>query len=324
VDVCPVGALTSKDFRFTMRAWELMTTPSICTGCATGCNVEIHHRNERAWRLVPRLNPEVNGHWMCDEGRFTYHQLREERLTVPTVGGLPASWDKAIKLAAERIAGAQKLGSTIAVVLSAQASNEDNFALLKLAAAWKAQVYWAGRPPVPGRADGKLRVDDVNPNTAGVKAMAPGAQPLAALEPGINTGAVRVVVALGHDLPMSDTALGRLRELDLYLALSTHELGPVAGAGVALPIAAWAEQPGSFTNVDGKLQRFHAAITAPGQAVPAWEALMRLAAATGTKLAWAHARDVWKDMTAAVAPWKGAAWGREVRPVQLRFAGSRG
>ncbi|MGH9888983.1 MAG: 2Fe-2S iron-sulfur cluster-binding protein, partial [bacterium] len=63
VDVCPVGALTAKDFRFTMRAWELEATPSVCNGCATGCNTEVHHRNGRAWRLVPRLNPDVNKYW---------------------------------------------------------------------------------------------------------------------------------------------------------------------------------------------------------------------------------------------------------------------
>src|SRR4051812_39950094 len=101
VDVCPVGALTSKDFRFTMRSWELDATPSVCNGCATGCNIEIHHKNGRAWRLVPRLNSDVNGHWMCDEGRFTYHALRDRRLAAPVVGGLPSSWDRAVKAAAE-------------------------------------------------------------------------------------------------------------------------------------------------------------------------------------------------------------------------------
>ena len=324
VDVCPVGALTSKDFRFTMRAWELDASPSVCPGCATGCNIELHHKADRVWRIQPRLNPEVNGHWMCDEGRFTYHGLREQRLVTPTVGGLPASWEKAIKAAGDKITAALKTPGTVAVVLSAQASNEDNFALVRLAAAWKAQVYVAGRPPVPERADDKLMDADVNPNTAGVKALAPNAQPLAALEPGINTGAVRVVIALGADLPLSATALGRLREIDLYLALSSHERGPVGAAGVSLPIAAWAEHAGSFTNRDGRLQRFHGAIAPPGQAVAGWEALVRLARATGANLTWAQARDLWKDMTAAVAPWKGAPWGREVRPMQLRFAGSRG
>jgi len=328
VDVCPVGALTSKDFRFTMRSWELEATPSICNGCATGCNIEIHHNNGRAWRLVPRLNLDVNGHWMCDEGRFTYHELREQRLAVPTVGGLPSSWDKAVKLAAERLAGPLKDPATVAVVLSAQASNEDNFALARLAAAWKAPLYLTARPERGDRADDKLRVADVNPNRAGVLAIA-GAAPLgdlAALETGVNTGAISAVVFLGHDLPVSETALRRLRELDCVIALASHERGPVKAAAIALPIAAWAETAGSVTNVDGKVQRMHPAIDPPGLAVAGWDAVARLASAAGVgkTVAWEHARLVWKDMTAQVKPWSGLPWGREVRPLALRFAGSRG
>lgn len=324
VDVCPVGALTSKDFRFTMRAWELDATPSVCQGCATGCNVEIHHKQGRAWRLVPRANPDVNGHWMCDEGRFTYHDLREQRLAVATVDGLPASWDKALAAAASRLAAPLKEAGAVAVVLSAQASNEDNFALAKLGAAWKAKIYATARPDRGERADGKLRVADVNPNRAGVAAIAPTAADITDLEIGVNTGAIRAVVFLGHDLPVSETALRRLRELDCVIALSSHERGPVKAAGIALPIAAWAEAHASVTNADGRLQRMHAAFAPPGQAAPGWEAIARLAGATGGKLTWAAPRDVWKDMTAAVAAWKGAAWGREIRPLALRFAGSRG
>jgi NADH-quinone oxidoreductase subunit G len=323
VDVCPVGALTAKDFRFTMRAWELESTPSVCQGCATGCNIEIHHRNGRAWRLVPRLNPDVNGHWMCDEGRFTYHDLREGRLAAPVVNGLPSSWDRALTTATDKLAAALKTPSSVAVVLSAQASNEDNFALARLAAAWKMPTYRTARPLRPERADDRLRDADVNPNNAGLSALAPTAQDLTALAAAIDAGTVKVVVMLGYDLPLPDATLGRLRELDV-IALSSHERGPVKHATVALPIAAWAETHGSVTNRDGKLQRTHAAFPPPGHAVPGWEAVVRLAHAGGVKLTWSQARDLWKDMTAAVAPWKGEAWGREVRPLQLRFAGSRG
>ena len=323
VDVCPVGALTSKDFRFTMRAWELEATPSVCHGCATGCNVEIHHKNGRAWRLVPRLNTEVNGHWMCDEGRFTYHDLREGRLAAPVVAGLPASWDKALRTAADKLARARESAGGVAVVLSAQASNEDNFALARLAAAWKAHVFWTGRAHNPERADDKLRDADINPNTAGVKAIAAAAGDATALASAIDAGGIKCVVMLGWDLPVPDPTLARLRELDV-IALATHDRGPVKHAAVALPIAAWAETHGSITNRDGLLQRTHAAFPPPGHAVPGWEAVVRLAQATGAKLTWAQGRDVWKDMTAAVAPWKDQPWGREVRPLLLRFAGSRG
>jgi len=327
VDVCPVGALTAKDFRFTMRAWELDATPSICNGCATGCNIEIHHRNERAWRLVPRLNAEVNKYWMCDEGRFTYHELHEQRLAGPTLDGLPATWERALKAAGDRL-GAIKDTGAIAVVLSATASNEDNFALAKLALAWKASVYVGAKPPVPSRADDILRDADVNPNSAGVAAIAAALsitpKTTTELETNLGTGAIRALVVLGHDLPLAETARGRLKELDALIVIATHERGPAELASIALPMAAWAERAGTITNRQGKVQRMHGAFPGPGQAVPGWEAVARLANATGQKLSWTAAREVFKDMTAAVPAWKELAWTRDVRPFALRFAGSRG
>ena len=325
VDVCPVGALTAKDFRFTMRAWELEATPSVCNGCATGCNIEIHHKNERAWRLVPRLNAEVNQYWMCDEGRFTYHGLREERLASAIVDGLPASWDKAIQAAAKRLGVFLKDPSQVGVVLSALCSNEDNYALAKLAKAWGAgHVYIAGKPPVPARADGKLRVADVNPNTTGVKAICEAfgftAIPTYELDRGLPEN-LRALVMLGDVVPGLDA--NKLKELEV-ISLSAHERGPVPSARVALPIAAWAEIGATTTNIKGRVQRMHAAFAPPGAALAGWDAIVRLAAATGQKLAWSHARDVFKDMTQTVAAWKDLTWQRDVRPLALRFAGSRG
>jgi NADH-quinone oxidoreductase subunit G len=326
VDVCPVGALTAKDFRFTMRAWELEATPSVCNGCATGCNIEIHHKHGRAWRLVPRHNPDVNKYWMCDEGRLTYHPLREHRLAAALVDGLPAGWERAIRAAASHLAPLlSSAPQTIGVVLSAEHSNEDNFALGKLAKAWgTTHVYLAGKPPVPERADGRLRVADVNANTQGIALIAE-ALGLAA-RPTVDLSAdVRSLVMLGAELPGIDA--GKLRELDV-IAISAHERGPVVTAKVALPAAAWAEAAGTVTNAKNLVQRMHTAFAPPGQALPAWEAIVRLAQATsvGTahKLGFAHAREVFKDMTQTVAAWSALTWAREARPLALRFAGSRG
>ncbi|HEX5060248.1 MAG TPA: 2Fe-2S iron-sulfur cluster-binding protein [Kofleriaceae bacterium] len=325
VDVCPVGALTAKDFRFTMRAWELEATPSICNGCGTGCNIEIHHKQGRAWRLVPRHNPDVNKYWMCDEGRFTYHALREQRLASALVDGLPSTWDRAVTNAAKRLGVFLKDASQIGVVLSAQHSNEDNFALAQLAKQWGVkQVYLAGRPPVPARADGKLRVADVNPNTSGAKAIAEalGLGVVQAFQIDASAAStLRALVVLGDTF--TGLTEGKLREIDL-ITISAFERGPVAHAKVALPAAAWAENAGTVTNVQGRVQRMHAAFAPPGNAIPAWEAIVRLAHATGVKLAWTHAREVFKDMTAAVPAWKELTWAREARPLALRFAGSRG
>jgi NADH-quinone oxidoreductase subunit G len=326
VDVCPVGALTAKDFRFTMRAWELEATPSVCNGCATGCNIEIHHKNERAWRLVPRLNPDVNKYWMCDEGRLTYHPLRERRLSGATVDGLPAGWDRAIRAAADQLAPILAGNrQAVAVVLSAEACNEDNFALAKLAKAWGVtQVYVAAKPDVPGRADGRLRVADVNPNRRGVQLIAEAlgltARPVAEL-----AADARCAVVLGSELYGVDRA--RLAELSV-IAIATHDAGAASDAVVALPAAAWAEISGTVTNAAGHVQRMHPAFAPPGQALPAWEAIVRLAQATPAgaagKLSYTHAREVFKDMTQAVSAWSALVWAREARPLALRFAGSRG
>jgi NADH-quinone oxidoreductase subunit G len=328
VDVCPVGALTSKDFRFTMRAWELEMTPSVCNGCATGCNIEIHHKNERAWRLVPRHNAEVNKYWMCDEGRFTYHDVRAQRLAGPVVDGLPATWERALKTAADKIGLVKSQTGAVGVVLSAIHSNEDNFALAKLAQAWKARVFVTGRPARPERADDILRDADVNANTAGVQAIVEAlkltVEDRGALESALGTGAIRALVVLGDVLPLAPTAEGRLREIDVVVAIAAHERGPAAHAHVALPAADWPETAGTVTNRTGRVQRMHPAFPPPGQATPAWDAIVRLAQATGQKLAWSHGREVFKDMVAAVPAFAGAQWGREARPIQLRFAASRG
>lgn len=325
VDVCPVGALTAKDFRFTMRAWELEATPSVCNGCATGCNVEIHHKHGRAWRLVPRFNPNVNQYWMCDEGRFTYHGLREQRLATATVDGLPASWETAIAKAGARLTALLSDPSQVGIVLSALHSNEDNFALGKLAKAWRvSHVFIAEKPPVGERADGRLRVADVNPNAAGVAeicaAMDLAALPTSSLDREVPS-TLRAVVALGDVTPGLTAAL--CRELEV-ISIAAHERGPAMCASIALPCAAWAETSGTITNHKGIVQRMHPAFAPPGSAIAGWDAVRRIAQATGHKFNYAHARDVFQDMIGTVTAWKDLTWARDVRPLALRFAGSRG
>src|SRR5690606_2275331 len=162
----------------------------------------------------------------------------------------------------------------VGVVLSALHSNEDNFALAKLAKDWGVQqVYVAGKPPVPARADGKLRVADINPNSVGVKAIAEalGLQLVPSYELDRNVPpTLRALVILGDVFAGIDA--GKLRELEV-VSLSAHERGPVLHAKVALPVADWAENAGTITNLNGRVQRMHAAFAPPGVAIPAWEAV---------------------------------------------------
>src|SRR5262249_38201571 len=143
---------------------------SICTGCATGCNDEIHFTQGKIYRLVPRWNPDVNRYWMCDQGRFTYKEVHERRLGSPEGAGHPSTWERAPEEAAQKLRTAlagekDKVG----VVFSAQATNEDNHALARVAfdLLGLEKAYLAGRPPQPERADQILRHADMNPNSAG-------------------------------------------------------------------------------------------------------------------------------------------------------------
>src|SRR5918993_404037 len=104
IDVCPVGALTEQDFRFKARVWYLSSAPSVCNGCAQGCNIDVHyvldrpHLNDgaRVMRLKPRYNPAVNQWWMCDEGRFGFRWIDRERLTHVRDRGTKSTWEKAL------------------------------------------------------------------------------------------------------------------------------------------------------------------------------------------------------------------------------------
>jgi NADH-quinone oxidoreductase subunit G len=331
VDVCPVGALTSKDFRFTMRAWELETVPSVCNGCATGCNVEVHHKNGRVWRLIPRHNPDVNDYWMCDEGRFTYHELRQQRLAGPVVDGLPASWERALARAAEQWKDALAADKKrVGVVLSAQHTNEDNYILSRLAREfWQLErIYVGGKSTVSDRADEVLRDADVNPNSAGVRAIAQagGYEPrdVDALQADLVAGELSALLVLGHDLEISIDALSMAKRLDALVVIAHREAGIAAHANVTLPAAMWAEVHGTITNRQGRVQRMQAAIAPAGQALPAWESVNRLARACDVAMDYSHPKSIFQEMVGAVPSFAGAEWGRTARPVQLRFAHSRG
>ncbi|HUH03669.1 MAG TPA: 2Fe-2S iron-sulfur cluster-binding protein [Kofleriaceae bacterium] len=331
VDVCPVGALTSKDFRFTLRAWELMMTPSVCQGCATGCNTELHHKDGRAWRIVPRHNPDVNAYWMCDDGRFTYHDLRRDRLGGPVVGGLPSSWDRALETAARQLGAAlAKDRESVGVVLSAQHENEANYVLAKLGLdIWQLEnVYIGGKRAVPDRADDRLRDADVNPNTTGVKSILANrdqrGETAAVLEADLLSGDVTALIVLGNELDLSEDGLEAARNLETLIVIADREVGISKLATVVLPSAAWAETTGTVTNRDGRVQQRHAAFGPPGHSLPAWEIITKLAQACDAALSYPDTRSVFTEMVANVAAFKGATWRRDPRPVQLRWAHSRG
>lgn len=328
VDVCPVGALTAKDFRFAMRAWELYQTPSVCPGCATGCSIEVHASREQIYRLVPRPNPAVNGHWMCDEGRFTYKDVQRRRVVVPQVASAPVAWDRALDEAASRLRAAlDEEPGAVAVVLSASSTNEDLYAAARLAFDHLKieRAYLARRDD--GWRDDILVSADKNPNTAGAKAVG-GARlrPLGDLGRDVKAGGIKALLVMGEDGVLGGNGVGglHLEGVGTLVVLASHGGAVVEAAHVVLPIAAWAEVDGTFTNRKGLVQRIRAAVPPAGDALPGWEAVAHLGQKLGAAMDWTSPKQVFVEAREKLAFMRQAEWGRAHLPVQLRFAGSRG
>ncbi len=287
--VCPVGALTSRDFRFKARVWFLKSGHGVCTGCATGCNTHIDYdpRYGKVYRLRPRDNPDVNEFWMCDDGMMTYTRHHTDRLDMPTEGRgserMPIGEEEALELAAAQIGAVDP--AALAFVLSAQHTTEDNLALVKLAASLGAErLYLAALGGWEG--DDILRSADNNPNRAGATQAAGGTalKSVGELLTDVQSGTVKGVVALGWASAESLEELAPLVSLESVVSLTSHVGALPAVASVAIPVADVYELDGSFVNEKGMTQAFRATLTPPEGIEPAWKTIAALAARLGKKL----------------------------------------
>jgi NADH-quinone oxidoreductase subunit G len=286
--VCPVGALTTKDFRFKARVWFLRTAPAICQGCATGCNAHLDYdpRDNKAYRYRPRDNEKVNKFWMCDEGMLSYKESHDGRIIEAKVRGVATSTSKALQEIKTVFAGVAP--SSVAVVLSAQHSLEDNWALYQFGTVLlgSKNVYVTGRPD--GYQDDILIHRDKNPNTKGVLDLAPGVKPLRALLDDVGAGRITHVIALGGAATVDPEALGAATTV----TIAAHD-GPLARlAAVLLPVTSWAEHSGTYVNAKGMRQVSEKAIEALGVSKPAWKAIAEVAAALGYEPSWAKLQQI--------------------------------
>jgi NADH-quinone oxidoreductase subunit G len=288
VDVCPVGALTAKDFRFAMRAWELTATPSVCTGCATGCNIEVHASRDKVYRLVPRENPAVNKFWMCDEGRFTYKGAAADRLAVPVAAGVPVEWDRALDEAGKRLKAVLDRGAVnVGVVFSAQSTNEDLYALGKLAfdSLGLGAPTWPARTRAGRRHPGERRQESQHRRRQGHRRaeaeVAARAQPRPQGGRGHRAAGGRRGGRAGQG-----GAWRRCRSTSWrrWWCSATHQGPAVDAAHVALPMSMWAEVDGTITNRQGRVQRLRPGIEAAGDSLPGWEILVHLGQRLGMTL----------------------------------------
>jgi NADH-quinone oxidoreductase subunit G len=278
VDICPVGALTSKDFRFQMRVWFLKETKSLCTSCATGCNIIIGSREEKVYRTTPRENDAVNGPWMCDAGRLNYQwigredRLREVRSQKSDVRSEKTTWTAALNKIADHLKKAPQ--GSVAIIASARQTNEELWLLSKLKAKWGAIT---DSIPRFGEGDQLLVNADRNPNSTGARltgiCFTEMGINLPNIADGIETGKIRTLIVFGEDVTKHGIRADLLGKLDTLVVSDILPNETTKLAHYLLPGCAPAEKRGTFINVKGRVQKFMKAVEPPGDARPEWDFL---------------------------------------------------
>jgi NADH-quinone oxidoreductase subunit G len=344
VDICPVGALTNRDFRFKARVWDMSKTNSICNGCARGCNIEVWARNNEVLRLVPRYNEEVNSYWMCDHGRLnTFKSVNShDRVDGPHLrveGNLiKIGWDEAYAEAASRLKAFGK--DEVAVLGSAYATIEDNF----IAAKFAKSVLGTGHLDFvhhinPSFGDDILRNEDVTPNSNGAKlaGVAPSKSGLDfnGIIKAIREGKIKALYILEDDIINDNPDLENLfAKLDLLIVNTANFNKTSSLADIVFPAASYAEKNGTFVNFTGRVQRIRPVIAtldvdralegmsmsrldkfgtkfdrwAQGKhydARSSWKILTGLASAMGSKLKYNMAEEVFLDISNSIDAFSG-------------------
>jgi NADH-quinone oxidoreductase subunit G len=322
VDICPVGALTDRDFRFQVRVWYLDAARSVCPGCARGCNVDVHinrrrpHHGDgrRVARLKPRFNADVNKWWMCDEGRYGYKFVDDpDRLTRPTWQHRDATGDVTYDAAIADVAAmlTRFQPDEIAVIVSPVMSNEDLFAVKRVLGPRAGRIAFRVPPAQPGYEDDLLIRADKHPNTRGAELIGLDGD-TAGILAAARAGRIRCLWVFHHDLfagawSDADVRAG-LRAVPNLIFSGTNANATSALAHLVLPAAAWVERDGTFTNFEGRVQRFRAGLEPLGEALADWDVLSRLATALGGADAATRAEHWFRDLAGAVPAFGGLSY----------------
>ncbi len=314
VDICPVGALTSKDFRFKMRVWFLKETKSLCTSCGTGCNTILGSRENVMYRYEPRENDAVNSTWMCDYGRLNYKWInREDRLTqvsgskVKVVSQDHMAWHSAISDVSNILLKAA--AGSVAVIASARQTNEELYLLKKLAAKVNAAT---DSVPRFGEGDKFLLNPDRNPNSTGSRLVGISGEKMGSNIPkiadGIRNGTIKTLIVFGEDVTKYGIGADLLGKLDHLIVSDILPSATTAAAHYLLPGCAHAEKRGSLVNVKGRVQRFMQALQPKGNSRPEWEFLHELVHNVTGQNGFSSIEGLFNQMAKEVPAFNGVTW----------------
>ncbi|HEY0863258.1 MAG TPA: 2Fe-2S iron-sulfur cluster-binding protein [Lacunisphaera sp.] len=304
VDICPVGALTSTDFRFKMRVWFLKQTPSIDTESSVGANTEVWSREGVIYRITPRQNDGVNDTWMADSGRLLYKQVKADNRL------LEYSVDRTAALPAVALAKAGDLlnAGSVAIVGSGRSSVEEQFLTKKLADALKVSAVLVSRV---GAGDKILVSADRNPNVRG--ALVTGlisalpAQQLTALAADIDAGKVKTVLSVGEDLTAAGLSAAQLAKVSVVY-LGTHKNATSDAAKVVIPTLTVFEKSGTLVNQQFRLQKFAKAVPGPAGVADDLVTLATLVGAVTRSTVASDLGSLWAVIAAEVKPLAAATY----------------
>jgi len=280
VDLCPVGALTAKDFRFSSPSWFLKNTNSVCTTCARGCSMQIQTRDGNVRRIRPRPNPDVNGYWSCDEGRLNYKYVNEHRIVRAQVRRgdimLDASPDEAVLHARKLLgyAAAGKVDSAapngVLILMSAHCTLEEMYLLKAVGVRTGARALVA-RHCADGVDDSLLRRADRHPNARGAELLGldvvdlQGPDGMGAAAPLRDTASQGVLIAAGFNKEIPD-AVGLLVDgAHTVMAICGCDNRVTDASDLVMPGVTFAEKDGLVVNFEGHLQRLRPALRDYGE-----------------------------------------------------------
>ena len=343
IELCPVGALTSADFRFKSRVWEMSSTDSVCVGCARGCNTHAWVRKNEILRLTPRLNESVNSYWMCDEGRLnTFKSVcSQERLNGPMIrkeGALAeVGWDEAMAMVVSELKGFKK--NEIAGIGSPYATNEDNYVFQKLMREVIGTKHIDVVPHVKDGDDDDLLIRaDKTPNSLGARQVGvkptDGGLEIAGILKAVQDGSIKALYVLDDDITVDPGFAAALPNLDLLIVHSSVRNKTTELADIVLSCSTYAEKHGTFTNFMGRVQRIRPAVATQEQdrardgfsmsrwdkfasqndrwgrpikkdARPSWRILTAIGNAMGAKMKFVASEDVFKEIAEKIPAFKG-------------------
>ena len=293
-DICPVGAITEKEFRFKRRVWKLKKNHSICTGCSTGCNVTIEHDRNEVFRLKPHENQSVNKWWFCDEGRLTYRKMNEKKSRINQPLGLIGenlegiSWEKAYGAIAERIRELKPLPQEVLALTDTHASNEELFLIQKLLKeGFSSENIFCPFPKwEQSESDffiNTLITTDKTPNRAGALALhIKGDQKNTKLKKVIE-GDLKVVFVLGNPFETELEFKEIIKRTQLVIHIGVFHNSWSEIADVVLPGQFYSEKEGTYTNKNQRVQSTEIAVKALRRTRPEWQIISELSQALGHK-----------------------------------------